>query len=405
MRHIFLDHQSATPLLPEAFEAMKPFFGEAFGSPSSLHQHGLRAREAVSKARAQLALFLNAQSPEEIIFTSSGAEAANLAVKGVAFASLRRGNHIVLSTIEHPAVAGAIEFLERNGFTCTRVGVDARGVINPDDIRAALTDKTILICAHLANHDIGTIQPIREIADIANERGVAVYVDAAAGAGWLPIDVTADGVSLLSFSVHRLGGPKGCGVLYRNRRARLENLIHGGIQEGGKRAGTENVPSIVGAGVAAEIVQQRMPVRIAHVSGLQKRLWNRLEKEIDFIQLNGPELGPSRVCNNLNVSAEFVEGEGQLLSLDVAGIAVASGTSCVSKAVKVSPVLAAIGVEHSLALGSVILTLGADNTEEEMDDAAESFARVTSKLRGMSPLWEEFQAGKTQSSIQQNTRV
>ena len=350
-------------------------------------------------ARAQVAALVNAEFPEEIIFTSNGTEATNLAIKGVGFASLRRGNHIVLSQIEHPAVVGSAEFLEKNGFECTRVPVNSQGFINPEDIRAATTAKTILICVHYANHDIGTIQPVREIAQVASEFGIPMFVDAVAGAGWLPIDVQSDGISLLSVSPHRFGGPKGAGILYRNRRTRLENLVHGGIQEGGKRSGTENVSAIAGAGVAAELALKTMVERIAHVSKLQSRLWERLAEPIQYIHLNGPELGPKRICNNLNVSVEFVEGEGQLLSLDVAGIAVASGSSCVSKSVKVSPVLAGIGVDHSLALGSVILTLGKDNTPEEIDWAAEIYSRVVVKLRGMSPLWEEFQKGKIQSMI------
>lgn len=399
MRQIFLDHQSANPVLPEALEAMLPFFSEEYGNPSALHQHGLRARDALENARSQAAALVKAEYPEEIVFTSNGTEAVNLAVKGVAFASLRHGNHIVLSQIEHPAVVGSAEFLEKNGFACTRVQVDSKGFINPDDIRAAVTAKTVLICIHCANHDIGTIQPIREIANVASESGIPLFVDAVAGAGWFPIDVQADGISLLSVSPHRFGGPKGTGILYRNRRARLENLIHGGIQEGGKRSGTENVPAIVGAGVAAEFAMNTMLDRIAHVSELQSRLWGQLAEHIEYIQLNGPALGAKRIPNNLNVSVEFVEGEGQLLSLDVAGIAVASGTSCVSKSVKVSPVLAGIGVDHSLALGSVILTLGKDNTQEEIDYASEAYARVVAKLRGMSPLWEEFQNRRIQSMI------
>ncbi len=399
MQKVFLDHQSSTPILPEVIEAMRPYFEEAFGNASSLHGHGLRARNALAEARARVATFVGASSPDEIIFTSSGTESVNLAIKGTAWSSARRGNHVILSQIEHPAVTGSMEFLEKQGFLCTRVGVDRFGRIDPAAIREAMTEQTILVAVHHANHDIGTIQPIREISEIAAERGVPLFVDATASASWLPIDVEADGLSLLSFAVHRFGGPKGAGVLYRNRRARLERLIHGGIQESGKRAGTENIPAIVGAGMAAEIAGRTILERVPRVGGLQKRLLERLTAGIPHMQLNGPEPGSDRVCNNLNISVEFVEGEGQLLSLDMAGIAVASGTSCLSRSMKVSPVLEGIGLDHSLALGSVILTLGEGNTAEEIDLAANTYARVVTKLRGMSPMWDEFQSGRVRSVI------
>ena len=251
MRHVFLDHQSATPVLPEVFAAMKPYFTEAFGNPSSLHQHGLRARDAVAKARAQIAALINAESPDDILFTSDGTESANLAVKGVAYANRRKGNHIVVSEIEHPSILNSAAFLEDQGFTCTKVKVDHEGFVDPEAVRAAITKKTILIAVHHVNHDLGTIEPVREIGNIAAAKGIPFYVDAEASAGWLPVDVQAFGASLLSFSSHKFYGPKGVGILYCNKETRLDSLIHGGAQEGGLRAGTENVPAIVGAGVAA----------------------------------------------------------------------------------------------------------------------------------------------------------
>ncbi len=405
MRQVFLDSQASTPVLPEVFEAMKPYFTEAFGNPSSLHHHGLRARDALAKARAQFAALINAESPEEILFTSGGTESANLAVKGVVSANQRRGNHIVVSTTEHPAVLNSVEFLEKQGFTCTRVKVDREGLVNPEEVRAALTGQTILICVHHVNHDIGAIEPVREIGQIAGERGVPFFVDAVASAGWLPIDVRAMGINLLAISPHRFYGPKGVGVLYRNRRARLTSLIHGGIQEGGKRAGTENVPGIVGAGIAAEIALRDLPDRMAHAAKLQNRLWSGLKMTVPYIQLNGPELGPKRIATNLNISAEFIEGEGQLLRLDVNGIAVASGTSCVSKSLRISHVLSAIGLDHGLAQGSIILSLGKDNTEEEMDYVIETFSDVVAKLREMSPMWDEFMRGAVDSVISPGRRA
>jgi cysteine desulfurase len=398
-RQVYLDHQASTPVLPEVFEAMRPYFSDAFGSASSLHQHGLRARDALAKAREQFAALIHADSPEDIIFTSGGTESANLAVKGAAYASQRKGNHIITSTIEHPSVLNSIEFLEKQGFTCTRIAVDAEGRVNPEHVRAAMTDKTILICLHQANHDIGTIEPVREVGAIAAGMGIPLFVDASASGGWLPIDVQAMGASLLSLSPHRFYGPKGVGVLYRHKRARVTSLIHGGVQEGGRRAGTENVPAIVGAGVAAEFVQRQLSERIAHTARLQKKLWEGLRAKVPYLKLNGPEPGPNRISTNLNVSIEFVEGEGVMLLCDVQGIAIASGTSCVSKALKVSPVLAAIGLEHSLAQGAVILSSGKDNTDEQIDYVLETFHKVVTKLRGMSPMWDEFERGMVKSAV------
>jgi cysteine desulfurase len=342
---------------------------------------------------------INAESPEEIFFTSCGTEAANLAVKGVAYANQRRGNHLVVSATEHPSVLSSVEFLEKQGFTCTRVGVDAEGWIDPEAVRAALTDQTILVAVHHANHDIGTIQSINEIGRITGERGIAFFVDATTSGGWLPIDVQAMGANLLSLSPHRFYGPKGAGVLYRNRRARLVSVLHGGVQENGRRAGTENVPAIVGSGVAAEAARVELPQRIAHTGRLQRRLWTALRERIPYIQLNGPEPGPRRISTSLNLSTEFIEGEGQLLLCDLNGIAVASGSSCVSKSLKISHVLAAIGLDHALAQGNLILSLGKDNTDTEVDYVVETFAGIVAKLRGMSPMWDEFQRGIIDSVI------
>ena len=272
MRHVNLDHQAATPLLPEVFEAMKPYFFEAYGNPSSLHQHGLRVRDALAQARAQAAAFLNAASPEEILFTSDGQESANLAIQGLAYANQRRGHHLVVTEIEHPAVLHSVEFLETQGFVCTRVKVDAQGFVDPAAIRAALTPQTILIAVHLANPDLGTIEPIQAIGQLALEQGIPLYVDAEAAASWLPLDVQVLGASLCSFSPHKWHGPKGVGVLYRQKRARLNAILHGGAQEGGRRAGVENVPGIVGAGVACELAARDLPARVAHVNLLDTKI-------------------------------------------------------------------------------------------------------------------------------------
>ncbi|MBU6400512.1 MAG: cysteine desulfurase, partial [Verrucomicrobia bacterium] len=387
MRQVYLDHQSSTPLLPEARSAMQPFFSEAFGSPSSLHRHGLRVRDALAAARAQVAALVKARSTDDIIFTSGGTEAANLAVQGVAYASQRRGNHIVLSAVEHPAVENTVAFLEHHGFAATRVRVDAEGLLDPTDVRAALTDKTILICAHWANHDLGTLQPVLELGRVAAAAGIPLFIDASTAAGWVPIDAPGFGVSLLSLTAHRFYGPKGVGALYRGKGVRLVGVQHGGAQEGGRRAGTENVPAIVGGGVAAEFAARELPRRSAHTARLQRRLWAGLQGRIDRLRLNGPEPGPRRLSTSLNTSAEFVEGEGWMLLADVNGIAVASGTSCVSKALKISPVLAAIGLDPALAQGSILMSLGKDNTDDEIDYVVETFDKIVDKLRRMSPTW------------------
>ncbi|MCC7376428.1 MAG: cysteine desulfurase [Verrucomicrobiales bacterium] len=404
MRQVYLDHLSATPLLPEAFEAMKPFFLEAYGNASSLHQQGLRVRDALAKARTQVGALINAESAEDILFTSCGTESVNLAVKGVAYANKRRGNHIVWSEVEHPAVLSSIEFLEKEGFTHTKVPVDATGRLQVDRLKEAITEKTTLICVQAANHDIGTLQPVAEAGKIAAERGIPLFVDANSSAGWLPIDVQKLGAHLVSLSPHRFYGPKGVGVLYRNRKARVVSILHGGVQENGRRAGTENVPAIVGAGVAAEVALREMTSRIDHVSVLQSALWKGLKSRIPYIRLNGPDPGPGRICNNINISTEFIEGEGQLLMLDLKGISVASGSSCVSKSLKISHVLAAIGLDHALAQGNLILTLGKDNTAEEMDYVVDTFAMIVERLRTMSPMWEEFQRGIIDSVIQPTGR-
>jgi cysteine desulfurase len=359
----------------------------------------LRVRDGIKKAREQVAAMINAESADDLIFTSCGTESANLAIKGFVDANARKGTHIVLAATEHPSVINSIEYLEKHGFTSTKVPVNSVGQIDPEAVRAAITDQTILVCVHMVNHDIGTIQPIREVSKVTQEKGVALYVDAVAAAGWLPIDVQSLGCQLLSLSPNRFYGPKGVGILYRNRKARVTSHIHGGVQESGRRAGTENVPAIIGAGVAAESALHNLTQRISYVGGLQKRLYDGFISKIQYIKLNGPVPGPDRICNSLNWSTEFIEGEGQLLLFDLNGIAVASGSSCVSKSLKVSHVLSAIGLDHALAQGNIIMSLGKDNTEEQIDYVIEVFQKIAAKLRSMSPMWQEFQEGKIDSVI------
>ena len=400
---IYLDHQASTPVDPGVLAAMEPFFREKFGSPSSFHQDGLTARDAMARAREQVAGLINAESPEQIIFTSSGTEAANLAVKGVAYAGSRRGRHIVVAETEHPAVLRSGEFLARQGFDVTTVKVNREGFVDPEAVRAALTAQTILICVHHANHDIGTIQPIAEIARVAAERGIVFFADATASGGWLSIDVQALGVNLLSLAPHRFYGPKGVGILYRSRAARLESLVHGGSQEDGKRAGTENVPAIVGAGAAAALASRQITARQTHTGALQKKLWEGLAKAVPYLRLNGPLPGPGRSPVNLNLSVEFIEGEGLVLLLDMQGVAVTSGPSCASKAISIPPILTAIGLDPALARGNILFSLGEENTGEEIDRVLQILPPAVARLRSMSPLWDEFQRGEIDSLIAPRT--
>ena len=388
MRRIYLDFQAATPVAPEVWAAMEPWFAVSFGNPSSPHQGGLAARQAVERAREEVAAFVHARSPEQIVFTGSGTEAVNLAVKGTAWTARRRGEHLVVSGIEHPAVLHSVEFLEQQGFTCTRVPVDREGWVAPSAVRAALTDRTILVCVHHANHEIGTIEPIAEIGAIAAEAGVPLFVDAVASAGWLDIDVRALNASLLAFSPHRFGGPKGVGVLYCDRAGRLTPLVHGGGQEGGRHAGTENVPAIVGAGVACALAGRDRVARAAAARELQDRLWNGIRTAVPDAHRNGAEPGPGRLPNNLNVSFAGVEGQGVLLNLDLQGLAIAAGAACQGRSVRIPPVLAALGLDPALARGNILLSLGPGNTAEEIDHAVGVLARTIARLREMSPSWD-----------------
>lgn len=393
------DSQAGLPVLPEVLTAMQPYWKRIHSSPSALHRQGLMARDALVKAKEQFAAFLGAESADEILFTSSGTESANLAVKGTAWASQRLGKHIVASRIEHPSVLRSLEFLGQQGFSFTLVPVDKHGLISPKDVAQALRKDTILICLHHANHDIGTIQPVKEVVDVAAGAGIPVFVDATTSGGWLNIDVKELGASMLSLSPHRFHGPKGVGVLYRNRRAPLQPLIHGGRQEQDLRAGTENLPAIVGAGLAAELAYREAEARQRKTRRWQRKLWDGLAKSVSHIGLHGPELGPNRLSTNLNFSVEFVEGEGLVLMSDVRGIALASGSSCISKSLQASPVLQALGVPKSLAQANVLLTLGCQHMEEELDYFLDTFPGIVEKLRSMSPTWDAFKSGVTKSLL------
>ena len=394
MPKIYLDYQSATPLRPEVREAMEPYWSERFGQAASLHLYGLQARDALKEARESCAGFIGANDPSEIHFTSDGTEAMNLAVKGVAVANRERGNHIVTSAIEHPGILKSTEYLKELGFECTEVPVDAVGRVSVNTLADAITNKTILVATHVVNHDLATIQPVAEIGTVTSKKGIPFYVDAEAAAGWEALDVGRFKADLLSFSPHRLGGPKGVGVLYRSRRVPMAPILHGGEQEGGFRAGVENIPAIVGAGAAVKSVGETETI-----PSLQAALWASVSEKLSHARLNGPPPGDGRAANSLNISFEFLEGEGIALACDMRGLVIASGPACHGRALKVSPTLRAIGVSDSLARANVILSLGAQTTKEEIEKAADILVSTVERLRGMSESWEAFQSGERAAEL------
>ena len=380
---IYLDYLTTTPPLPEVVDVMQPWLREQFGAAASLHKLGLEARDAIDESRTRLAKLVNAAEPEEIIFTSSGTEAINHAVKGVALANHRFGSHIVTTGIEHPAVLGSIAWLESQGFSSTQVGVDGQGRVDPGALGQAMTAETILVCLHHANHDLGTVQSITDVAELTSMRSIPLFVDATASGGWLPINVQQLGIDLLALAPHRFYGPKGVGVLYKNRRARVEKLLHGGMQENEFRAGTENVAAIAGSGVAAEHAKAALAQGAAHATKLQVRLLKGIRQAVVGVHLNGPEPDDGRLPHQLNLSTESVEGEGQALMLDMQGVAIAAGAACTTRSMRLPPALLAIGRDADLAKGTTLWGIGRNTTEAEIDLAVESFAVVTARLRSM----------------------
>ena len=359
--------------------AMTPWFTQKFSGTGAVHAGGVQARNALDKARDQAAKFLNAASSEEIIFTSSGTESLNLAIKGCALANQRRGKKIILSSIEHPAVTESIALLKTLGFSATKMPVSSEGKIDPAKIAEAIDDQTILVCIHAGNHDIATIQNLKAIGDAVSERGVALLVDATYAAGWMPLDAQAINASYLAVAPHRFHGPKGVGILYKQRRARLTPMIHGGAQELGWRAGTENLPGIIGAGFACEVTAKNLSQRVTNAAALQSRLWSELPK-ID-LRLNGPLPGPDRLPNSLNVSIRDVEGEGLALSFDMKGFAITSGQACATKATKLPATLGAIGVPEEFGPGTIIISFDEENTLAEVDQFLHVLPQVVGKLR------------------------
>ncbi len=384
MKRIYLDHAATTPVDHRVVEAMLPWFSDTFGNPSSIHSLGLESRKAVAQAREQVAGLIGAGA-DEIVFTSGGTEADNLAIAGVVAASAHRGRHIVTTRIEHHAVGETCRHLEEQGFSVTRVGVDQFGMVDPRDIEKAITPHTVLISVMHANNEVGTIQPVEEIGHLARARGICFHSDAVQTAGHIPVSVDELGVDLLAISGHKLHGPKGVGLLYVRKGTRIAPLMHGGGQERGLRPGTENVPGIVGLGRAAEIARLEMAEEGARLARLRDRLVEGLTRGITRIRLNGHPV--CRLPNNVNISVASVEGEALAVSMDIEGIAASTGSACSSETGDASHVLTAMGVPVELARGSVRFSLGRDNTEAEIDRVLGAFPRIVARLRAVSPLW------------------
>jgi len=383
MKRMYLDYAATTPTHPEVVKEMLPYFTDTFGNPSSIHSHGQEAKGAIEEARVKVAELIGARD-EEIVFTSGGTEADNFAIKGVAFANENKGDHIITSSIEHHAVVESCKFLERRGFRVTYLPVDTAGLVDPDDVKRAITDKTILISVMHANNEMGTIEPITEIGRITREAGIYFHTDAVQTTGHIPVDVNELGVDLLSMSAHKLYGPKGVGALYIRKGTKLIPFMHGGEQERRRRASTENVPGIVGFGCAAELALREIGEEAERLTNLRDKLIRNIQQQIDHTRLNGHLI--MRLPNNVNVSIDFVEGESMILNLDLEGICASTGSACSSASLEPSHVLLAMGLSHEQAHGSLRFTLGKWTTEEEINRVLEVLPRIVVKLRAMSPL-------------------
>ena len=383
MKRIYLDYAATTPTHPEVMKAMLPYFTESFGNPSSIHSYGQEAKDAIERARNKVAALIGAKT-EEIVFTGSGTEADNFAVKGVALSRQAKGNHIITSLIEHPAVLETCKFMEKQGFSVTYLPVDGYGMVDPNDVKKAITKKTILVSIMHANNECGTIEPVAQIGNIAREAEIYFHTDAVQTAGHIPLDVNKLNVNLLSISAHKLYGPKGVGALYIRKGTRISSFMHGGNQERGRRASTENVPGIVGFGKAAEIALQEMLEEAQKLTALRDRLIEGILRGIEYTQLNGHPV--TRLPNNVNVSINYVEGESILLNLDLDGICASTGSACTSADLEPSHVLVAMGLPHLQAHSSLRFTLGKWTTEEEINKVLEVLPGIVSKLRAMSPL-------------------
>ncbi len=386
MERIYLDNAATTRVRPEVAEAVLPAMTETYGNASSVHSFGREAKKAMEKARAQVAAAIGAKK-EEIYFTAGGSEADNWALKGAAHALRRKGLHIITTAIEHHAVLHTCQALEKEGFTVTYLDVHEDGIVRPQELEEAITEETGLVTIMYANNEIGTIQPIAEIGAVCRAHKVLFHTDAVQAVGHMPLDVAAMQIDMLSLSGHKFYAPKGVGALYIRTGVRIENLIEGGAQERNRRAGTENVPAIVGMGRAIELITAEMAEENARISGLRDRLIAGILDAIPESRLNGHPT--KRLPGNVNVSIRYIEGEALLLSLDMAGIAASSGSACTSGSLDPSHVLLAIGLPHEIAHGSLRLTIGRDNTQDEIDRVLEELPKIVSRLRAMSPLYDD----------------
>lgn len=386
MRQVYLDYSATTPVKDEVLQEMLPYFTQNFGNPSSLYTKGLESKEAVDKAREQVANLIGA-TPKEIYFTGCGSESDNWAVFGVAEALKDKGNHIITTKIEHHAMLHSCEHLEKKGYKVTYLDVEADGTVTPEALEAAITDETILISVMMINNEIGTIEPIKDLAAVAKKHKILFHTDAVQALANMPIDVKDMGIDLMSMSAHKIYGPKGIGALYMRKGLRLPNFIHGGAQEMGRRAGTENLPSIVGFGKAAELAQENLDSHIAHCKELRDYLVERILDEIPDTFVNGTM--EARHPGNANITFKYIEGESILLLLDYKGVSVSTGSACSSKSLKPSHVLDALGVPVEMIHGTVRFTVGDFTTKEDIDYVVDVLKEIVEKLRLLSPVNSE----------------
>ncbi|MBE7039859.1 MAG: cysteine desulfurase NifS [Ruminococcaceae bacterium] len=384
-RSIYLDNSATTPLKKEVLDVMMPCLTSNFGNASSIYKTGRKAKTVLEAAREKVAKAIGAE-PNEIYFTGSGSEADNWAIKGIAEAYAEKGKHIISTKIEHHAVLHTLEYLQKHGYNVTYLPVDSEGLISLNDLKNAIQEDTILITVMTANNEIGTIQPIEEIGRIAKEKKIIFHTDAVQAVGMMEIDVKAQNIDMLSLSAHKFGGPKGVGALYVRKGIKLPSYIHGGGQERNKRAGTENIASIVGLGAAIEIATDNLEEKTSKIRALRDKLISGIEENIPYVKLNGHR--EKRLAGNVNFSFEFIEGEALLLMLDLNGIEASSGSACTSGSLDPSHVLLAIGLPHEIAHGSLRLSVGDINTEEDVDYVLEKLPQIVQRLREMSPLYE-----------------
>lgn len=389
-RQIYFDHSATTPVKRDVLEAMLPYFTESFGNASSVYAIGRNSKKAIEEAREKVAKALGAQA-KEIFFTGSGTEADNWAIKGVAYTNKAKGNHIITSAIEHHAVLHTCQYLESDGFEVTYLPVDKDGLISLDDLRNSIRPTTILISIMFANNEIGTIQSIAEIGKIAREKGVYFHTDAVQAIGNVAINVTEMNIDLLSLSSHKFYGPKGVGALYIRKGVKITSFLHGGAQERGRRASTENVPGVVGLGKAIELATQNIESHNRKLMEMRDRTIREIMEKVPYVRLNGHPT--QRLPGNVNFSFEYIEGESLLLMLDMKGIAASSGSACTSGSLDPSHVLMAIGLPHEIAHGSLRISYGEDNTQEDVDYLMEILPGIVERLRDMSPLYENVKRG------------